>query len=58
VRTRNSSGSTSSTQVIPENIKLAEAPMESKPIALHDNSATGAEAFRALTEEFLKRLEG
>jgi len=44
--------------VIPENIKLAEAPMESKPIALHDNSATGAEAFRALTEEFLKRLEG
>jgi chromosome partitioning protein len=43
--------------VIPENIKLAEAPMESKPIALHDSSASGAEAFRALTEEFLKRLE-
>ena len=42
---------------IPENIKLAEAPMESRPIALHDASATGAEAFRALTEEFLARLE-
>ncbi len=42
---------------IPENIKLAEAPMESVPIALHDASATGAEAFRALTSEFLRRLE-
>jgi chromosome partitioning protein len=41
---------------IPENIKLAEAPMEAKPIALHDNSATGAEAFRNLTAEFLTRL--
>jgi len=43
--------------VIPENIKLAEAPMESKPIALHDPSATGAEAYRNLTAEFLGRLE-
>jgi chromosome partitioning protein len=43
--------------VIPENIKLAEAPMESKPIALHDGSATGAEAYRNLTAEFLLRLE-
>jgi chromosome partitioning protein len=43
--------------IIPENIKLAEAPMEAKPIALHDNTATGAEAFRLLTEEMLKRLE-
>ena len=42
---------------IPENIKLAEAPMESRPIAIHDASATGADAFRALTEEFLGRLE-
>jgi chromosome partitioning protein len=41
---------------IPENIKLAEAPMESRPIALHDSSATGAEAFRGLTAEFLERL--
>ncbi|HEY3897471.1 MAG TPA: ParA family protein [Chthoniobacter sp.] len=42
---------------IPENIKLAEAPMEAKPIALHDASATGAAAFQALASEFLKRLE-
>lgn len=41
---------------IPENIKLSEAPMEQKPIALYDNSATGAEAFRALTAEVLARL--
>lgn len=41
---------------IPENIKLSEAPMESKPIALHDNSATGAEAFRELTAEVAARL--
>jgi hypothetical protein len=31
--------------------------MESRPIALHDASATGAEAFRNLTTEFLKRLD-
>jgi chromosome partitioning protein len=42
--------------VIPENIKLAEAPMEAKPIALHDASATGAEAFQALTRELVARL--
>jgi chromosome partitioning protein len=41
---------------IPENIRLSEAPMEAKPIALYDNSATGAEAFRALTIEVLERL--
>jgi chromosome partitioning protein len=42
--------------VIPENIKLAEAPMEGKPIALHDAGATGAEAFKALTAEMVARL--
>ena len=43
--------------IIPENIKLAEAPMESRPIALYDASATGAEAFWNLTAEFLGRLD-
>ncbi len=43
--------------VIPENIKLAEAPMEAKPIELHDSTATGAEAFRALTKELVGRLK-
>ncbi len=41
---------------IPENIKLAEAPMEAKPIALHDASASGAEAFKALASELMRRL--
>lgn len=41
---------------VPENIKLAEAPMESKPISLFDSSATGADAFRALAQEVLERL--
>lgn len=43
---------------IPENIKLGEAPMDSKPINLYDNRATGAVAFRKLTEEFLQRTGG
>jgi len=42
---------------IPENISLSEAPMEAKPVALYDNSAPGAEAFRALAAEVLARLE-
>lgn len=41
---------------IPENIKLAEAPMEAKPIALHDASASGAQAYQALATEFMRRL--
>jgi hypothetical protein len=31
--------------------------MEAKLIALHDADATGAEAFRILTSEFLRRLQ-
>ncbi|MBL8994109.1 MAG: ParA family protein [Spirochaetia bacterium] len=42
--------------VIPENIKLGEAPAESKPISLYDNQASGAEAFHELTREFVKLL--
>ncbi|MDA1275122.1 MAG: hypothetical protein O2960_13905 [Verrucomicrobia bacterium] len=44
--------------VIPENITLGEAPMYAKPINLFDSSATGADAFRRLTEEFVERLAG
>ena len=42
--------------VIPENITISEAPMESKPVVLYDGSAPGAEAFRALASEVLARL--
>jgi chromosome partitioning protein len=41
---------------IPENVALSEAPMASQPIALYDAAAPGAEAFRALTNEVVKRL--
>jgi chromosome partitioning protein len=43
---------------IPENISLSEAPMAAQPIALYDAAATGAEAFRALTNEVVARLAG
>ena len=43
--------------VIPDNIKLGEAPMAAQPINLYDASATGADAFAALAKEFVTRLE-
>jgi len=43
--------------VIPENITISEAPMQSKPVVLYDSGATGAEAFRVLTTEVLERLK-
>jgi len=43
---------------IPENISLSEAPMAAQPIALYDNAAAGAEAFRELTSEVIARLQG
>ena len=44
--------------VIPRNVRLAEAPSHGKPIMLHDPRCTGARAYAALTEEFLKKTEG
>lgn len=43
---------------IPENIALGEAPMAAQPIALYDGSATGAEAFKELAAEVVKRIDG
>ena len=44
--------------VIPRNIRLAEAPSHGKPIAEHDKWSKGARAYKALSKEFLNRVEG
>ncbi len=41
--------------VIPRNVRLTEAPSHGKPIVLHDPKCSGARAYSALTEEFLKK---
>ncbi len=41
--------------VIPRNVRLAEAPSHGKPVVLYDPRSRGAEAYFALTEEFLAR---
>lgn len=41
--------------VIPRNVRLGEAPSHGLPIHLYDNRSTGAEAYRALAREVLKR---
>lgn len=42
--------------VIPRNIRLAEAPSHGLPVTVYDRSSRGAVAYRAMTEEILKRL--
>jgi chromosome partitioning protein len=42
---------------IPRNIRLAEAPSFGLPIMLYDDKCKGAEAYEALTNEFLSRQE-
>ena len=40
--------------IIPRNVRLAEAPSFGEPICIYDPKCTGAIAYKALTEEFLK----
>jgi chromosome partitioning protein len=40
---------------IPRNIRLAEAPSHGKPVSLYDPKSRGAEAYRELALEILKR---
>jgi len=41
--------------VIPRNVRLAEAPSHGKPVAVYDPRSRGADAYFALTREFLAR---
>jgi chromosome partitioning protein len=43
------------TTTIPRNVRLAEAPSHGKPVALYDARSRGAEAYRELALELLKR---
>ena len=43
--------------VIPRNVRLSEAPSHGKPINAYDRSSRGAEAYKALAAEFLKKQD-
>ena len=43
--------------VIPRNVRLSEAPSHGKPITVYDTLCRGAAAYRALTQEFLRKQE-
>lgn len=46
------------TSIIPRNVRLGEAPSYGQPIHVYDNRSAGAEAYRALAEEFIRWNEG
>ena len=41
--------------VIPRNIRLAEAPSHGLPVTAYDRSSKGAQAYRAMAEEIIKK---
>ena len=41
--------------VVPRNVRLSEAPSHGKPINAYDRTSRGAEAYRLLAEEFLRK---
>ena len=43
------------TAVVPRNVRLSEAPSHGKPISAYDRTSRGAEAYRQLAEEFLRK---
>lgn len=43
--------------VVPRNVRLAEAPSHGLPITVYDKHSRGANAYRAITDEFIKKLK-
>jgi chromosome partitioning protein len=43
------------TAVVPRNVRLSEAPSHGRPISAYDRTSRGAEAYRQLAEEFLRK---
>ena len=43
---------------IPRNIRLAEAPSHGLPINMYDTKSAGAESYRSLAKEVMKKTEG
>ncbi len=41
--------------VIPRNIRISESPSHGLPVVMYDGRSSGAESYRALAKEFLKR---
>ena len=41
--------------IIPRNVRLAEAPSHGKPINLYDSKSSGAESYRLLAQEVMKK---
>ena len=44
--------------VIPRNIRLAEAPSHGIPVTAYDKSSRGAQAYKAMAEEFKNKMKG
>ena len=42
--------------VIPRNVRLAEAPSHGLPVTVYDRSSRGAQAYKALAQEMIKKL--
>ena len=42
--------------VIPRNVRLAEAPSHGLPVTVYDRSSRGAQAYRSMAEEIIKKL--
>jgi chromosome partitioning protein len=43
--------------VVPRNVRLSEAPSFGQSILEYDDSSTGAQAYKGLAKEFIKRFE-